>query len=1447
MGNNFIIDESFQLIRTNPRLTTNIQVVVDSNYTLYLESFNTNKELSDDKYKHFSITKQSFYEDKVSLFYDGMPTNLAFDIKYDNDASIMYNEYSHQFDDIYWSGARKVEQNQFYAEEFEYLAPLYIKNHKIPNSFIILRVDDPAIYREDEDDFRVYNTTKENFRDEIINKWKCVKVYDMGTTNTDLGYWINSNFIENDRFPQVPLEFDTRDYNFTRWYGIDYFTGVYTDKSLYVKDKLWYENPHFKLEEFVTDGYKNNELIFPNILNFKFLFDDTPASPFKLNKYSINRYFGFYVDLELIKHVTPYRQQTLKSGLKVEKNIFMSTDQITGSTAPFEWDNTKIYYIYAKDNLFRVVKNTENGVDYYKIISEYDININDINRDYEIDINFTYPSDEQSYLNNLEYKNLLVPRISTNFLIDPLYTDEGISELYADLYLINIDGNYHVLETGVNEMGFKEYFIRSDYAISCNDSILKYWIESETNAPTINVNTDNPDEIPMVFPIYRVRFYDIKDFDFNRVSTHYSDFDLDKDNQYVETTEQKLYAIEHRDASDDDVFKVYESGINLNKVMIIDSEYVATDELYEVKKEGLSEIWYKNQHIPKWGYVGSNSNADYPYKLNNNNKVGFLFNRTTDTYSTQPNILTKTHAYFYRIGNFYDYTNNYITYNHYKTQTLSIETESFADDSKLFNLDYYLKSNIDYFDYFFKNCRYINDDLDREQTSHYSVFNNGSVYNPSSTLFKGIKYNAYALKDIVRDRSGFITNYITDEAINFNNYRFSVIANFEYPSLNSTNISNTGVYSTLVDLSGNTGIHVFLNEKYKNILIIINIVIGHNDSPDVRFPVSTFHNTKIFDPIEIVYTGSNLSAETLTNYNSSYFLAYNFIQALNELNDKIVYDNYVKYYYIDSNAQSGSTTMNVGINGNLRYIESWGNDFPPFKIECETPDHMPVKRKSYKISALKGPKYNIYDKYKKDYNELVYDQSFIKEPLARIIEINEKEIKPVAVQHGEMQRYSKDIYRYNGAYEPIFKDVELFKNSVYYSIEGGLFSQIRCGGKYDEVWQTPLADPEEISIKPILIMEQVSLANSKIDQNQQLIDIANEKLNTLQSERENIRLTKIDQLNIDKIDSDVSKLNIQLAKYTNDLTTWTQKKEEWLSLKPLVPLDPNPFEPQPLVIDLADTTPSWVFKDKALGLCDNNYAYCDLTLLGPPTTYETKKSSYELTISDFDFEIPEDSVIKGITVDITKYATMGPHNHTDTGSGFYSWIGDEFIKLVTSDGTTSDNKARIINPWDDNTAKQNYSWTTESETVSYGGSFDMWGLTGITYSDLNSPLFGIKIQVQAYKNEKTPTLVNTAYIDCVCVTVNYTINDIMTGTTYYTYFPRNYVFDTDLCYFGEVEEIIFSKVNETENVLKIQSTEEDKSIYPMVDEFGLTYDKRFIFKSTWDSDYYTRTKNEIED
>ena len=72
----------------------------------------------------------------------------------------------------------------------------------------------------------------------------------------------------------------------------------------------------------------------------------------------------------------------------------------------------------------------------------------------------------------------------------------------------------------------------------------------------------------------------------------------------------------------------------------------------------------------------------------------------------------------------------------------------------------------------------------------------------------------------------------------------------------------------------------------------------------------------------------------------------------------------------------------------------------------------------------------------------------------------------------------------------------------------------------------------------------------------------------------------------------------------------------------------------------------------------------------------------------------------------------------------------------------------------------------------------------------------------------------------------------------------NYKFDTSFENFGVVEEIMFSKVNTIISPLILKNTDKDKSIYPMVDEFGYQYGSRFIFNSSWDRDFYVITNSD---
>jgi len=1322
-----IIDKSFQIIRTNPKLTSNLKINIDTNLKIYLESFNANKQLSDDQYKHYSISEQSYLEDKIPLFYDGLPINLAYEVKDDNDKDIVYKDFSHQFDDIYWSGVKKTEQNSFYDEEFEYFAPLYLKYKDLPDNFIILRVDNPGIYELSASDYKLSNTNSDNFKTEIIDKWKTVKVFDL-TTQSTLGSWLDNNFISNTRYPDTPFEFDSNSGNFSRWYGIDYYSGIYTEKSLFIKDKIWYENPHFKLEEFITNGFKINELIYPNILNLNYLFDDDPATPYQKNKYSINRYYGFYVDMEKIETLTSYKQQDLILDLKLEKNVFMNIDQVSGSTCPFLiWDDDIKYYLYIIDNLFEVVKIIENNETYYKLVCEYDVDIEDITNEKEIDILFQNTG--------LTYKNLISSRNISTLILDRIIKSDSVDELYADLYLIKMDNKYHVLEFVNNE-----YLIRTDYGIRCDDEILKYWIELESSSTEIIVHDQVNNKTPIVFEIFRVKFRDIKDFDYNRVDTGFADFDFDREDEYVETSEQKLYTVEHRDATESTVFKKYDTtSPYADKIIIASSEYVADDELYEITKQGLSNIWDKNPNIVKWGYSGSISHSDYIYKLNNSNKVGFTYNRTTNPFSTIPDVFTKTNDFYYRIGTFISGTTSGSTfdYKYFKTQSLSIETDSYTTTGETiqFNLDEYLDCNVDYFDYFdyfFNNKRYVNSDLEYVQTQNFSLFNNGSEYNPASTLFKGIKYNIYKVDDVIKDVKGNITQYLTDKNYDFNQYKFCVVANYYTDSsvlsaltaityatelsaltaITQRDYPSSGVISS-INLGVNN-LHVFFNEKYKNILIIINV-------NSIVKPMTLNMNNLTYYDKEVIYNGIGNTYNTLV-LNNELTIANNFINKIN--------NNYITYYYIDENCQTGYTENRIQIveNGNMENIIGWDKYFAPIKIECETPLQVNIKKNSYTSAAIKGPKYNIYDKYKIDYTESIYDQSFIKEPLARYLKLNEKELEPRAQEHGEKLIYDKTIYRFNGSYEPVFKNIEIFNNLNYYIVNGSEFSQSKIAINYSE-------------------------------------------------------------------------------EYDNEI---------------------------------------WSFKDYSLA-CDNRYTECNLVM----STIITGLTSNILVLSNFGFDISEDTEILGINVLIKKKSAIGPN----TGStSFKSGISDLDIKLTTN-LLESDNKA-ILNTYDNGlgsyftSSATNYYqtnfWTTNQMISEYGGNTDLWGLTNLSATTINSTGFSLKIQCESYRDLGVSSILNIAYIDCATVQIFYTIDSVITGETYVSVVERNVKFDTGLKNFGLADNIICSKINEIENMLKLKNTDEDKSIYPMIDEYGYDFGQRNIFKSTWDTDYYTRTKNELE-
>ena len=133
--------KSFSLLRTNVGLTTNVKIIVDSNYNLYLESIDSDPLLSDDKFKKMQFNNDNYLDELIPFFFQGFPPNIAYEVLYANDNSIMSEDFADQYDSLYCMGARNIIDNKNYSEEYEFFAPLYVFKNSLTKYFVIFRID----------------------------------------------------------------------------------------------------------------------------------------------------------------------------------------------------------------------------------------------------------------------------------------------------------------------------------------------------------------------------------------------------------------------------------------------------------------------------------------------------------------------------------------------------------------------------------------------------------------------------------------------------------------------------------------------------------------------------------------------------------------------------------------------------------------------------------------------------------------------------------------------------------------------------------------------------------------------------------------------------------------------------------------------------------------------------------------------------------------------------------------------------------------------------------------------------------------------------------------------------------------------------------------------------------------------------------------------------------
>lgn len=705
--------KSNALLRTNTGLTTNVKIMIDSNYKLSLNSIESDIELSNSKYRKVSFNKKSYYDDLLSHFYNGLPSDIAFSITYDNDVDSMSKNYSDQYDDLYQYGARNISNNKDYDEDYEYFAPLYIGD-TFPTNFIIFRVDGSGID----------TLCKDNFRTNILQKLKTIKLFDL-TKNTYLGEWLELNYKNNSFFPLTPFEMNYSNLEFSKWNGIDYETGGYISKSMFLENVISNEKEIFEFEKFIFNGYKNNKIVFPNILNLSFLFSDSPK------QWTINRYYGFYIDsVDIVSKVSIYTPAMLKSVTIVDNYLISVGDPfIDGYT-----ETNKIEYL---GGYYDVIKIVEYGDDILQPTMVDNIMI-EIYRPEEI-IKYKIISDVL-----LDGKEALINK-NTISINDNKIIGLNLDMSVADVWLIEIDGLYYNLIYDGSDI-----FINSDYVFNSDYNSYSY------NNSTINIDITNPNS----FNIIKLKFTDIKDFDTRIIDTDYSKYEYEKKDSLTLTDESKMYLTNLDSKSNPknyDDFYFNEEVVNIP----VSSEYTANYETFKITNNELSDIWRKNSVYCRWCFQNSLGANDVPYLLNNS-LLFEDFNRTSNPYNIIPNRIDRNLDYFYTINSS---TASYIHH------TLHIEKIKDGDVDTTFNfeLDKYVSNETDYFSEIF-DANVVFGDYNKN-VKKYSIFNKGNSYLPNITLFRGMKYLIYDVSEAKNSDSN-VNLHTTN---NYVDYKFSVL------------------------------------------------------------------------------------------------------------------------------------------------------------------------------------------------------------------------------------------------------------------------------------------------------------------------------------------------------------------------------------------------------------------------------------------------------------------------------------------------------------------------------------------------------------------------------------------------------------------------------------------------------------------------------------------------
>ena len=430
-------EASFQLVRTNPKLTGNVKMTIDLNDNMWFNSIDANEELSKSIYKRFAIDPNISIPGNLFSFFDSgnTPSEIVFSLNESFDSTKTSSDFKDQYDFSHYFSGVKYLPSRRYEEKLSYFAPIFLKQD-VPEYFVIFKINDPLNKPIDQIKDE-YPFNKENYLKDLFKKASIIKTFDLRPT-TKVGAYLRKH-IEDPNFPKSPLEVYYGEDSLTNWNGILYDAGVFGKRGENLYDFYRSSNPLKFFEEFITLGYERNGVIFPNILNLEFIFDDDTSE-----LYDFNRYIGMYVNaIELSKSNIDLDRAYAERG---------------------NWENTpRLRREYLEYEDVNIDQNNQNGV----ILPLKDLSI------YLSDFENIFQDKNNMFFNYVtdRYGNLHLPKLDTPYNIDyNANNDELFSAKIrmSDTHLEYGDffgpGELYIQDKGtqVNTRGFSTAYIKID-------------------------------------------------------------------------------------------------------------------------------------------------------------------------------------------------------------------------------------------------------------------------------------------------------------------------------------------------------------------------------------------------------------------------------------------------------------------------------------------------------------------------------------------------------------------------------------------------------------------------------------------------------------------------------------------------------------------------------------------------------------------------------------------------------------------------------------------------------------------------------------------------------------------------------------------------------------------------------------------------------------------------